>query len=338
MENKDKNILTAKKDLKQSKTFGKNIKLNLEGNLQNKMSNNTGVSCTEHEQEAEHKSNCLICGHPLEYLSSSVELACFYCGKKEKGNIVCSSDKSHYVCDDCHNLSSFNYIKDFILSTEGKNPFEITLDILNNPSVTVPMLGCHHAYILTGAVLASLKNRGYVHISEADIEEAFYRLSKQAVGGYCGLSGVCGIVPAGGIVYSVLTGSVCGKDKEQKITMKITALLSKAVFDLTGPSCCKAYLFKALEILSASLYEDFNFLLIDNDVNMACSFKELHPHGCIGEKCPYYAGSYNISVEKLKENLKDTAIISHETVPIEINLKLNKTDLESGGNIPAAPC
>ncbi len=300
------------------------------------MNNISGESCAEPEQE--HKSNCLICGHPLEYLSSSVDLTCFYCGKKEKGSIVCSSDRSHYVCDDCHNLSSFNYIKDFILSTSAKNPFEITLDILNNPSVTVPMLGCHHAYILTGAVLASLKNRGYVHISEADIEEAFYRLSKQAVGGYCGLSGVCGIVPAGGIVYSVLTGSVCGKDKEQKITMKITALLSKAVFDLTGPSCCKAYLFKALEILSASFYEDFNFLLIDNDVNIACSFKELHPHGCIGEKCPYYAGSYNISVEKLKENLKDTAIISHETVPIEINLKLNKSDLESGGNIPAAPC
>ena len=58
----------------------------------------------------------------------------------------------------------------------------------------------------------------------------------------------------------------------------------------------------------------------------------------MGEKCPYYAGSYKISVEKLKQNLKDTAIISHETVPVEINLKLNKSSLESGGNIPDAPC
>ena len=297
--------------------------------------NKPGGSCAEQEQE--HISNCLICGHNLEYLSSAVDLVCFYCGKKEKGNIVCASDKGHYVCDDCHNLSSFNYIKDYILTTDSKNPFEITFDILSNPNVTVPMLGCHHAYILTGAVLASLKNRGYIHISGADIEEAFYRLSKQAVGGYCGLSGVCGIVPAGGIIYSILTGSVCGKDKEQKITMKITALLSKAVFDLTGPSCCKAYLFKALEILTASLHEDFNFLLIDNDVNIICNFKELHPHGCMLEKCPYFADPYYVRAEKLKESLKDT-YISPEAVPVKINLKIDKSSLESNNNIPPAPC
>ncbi|MCL4429019.1 MAG: DUF5714 domain-containing protein [Deltaproteobacteria bacterium] len=270
--------------------------------------------------DVEHKSNCLICGHPLEYLSSAADVTCFYCGKKEKGNIVCSKDLGHYVCDDCHNLSSYNYIKDFILTTGSKNPFKITFDILNNSSVNIPMLGCHHAYILTGAVLASLKNRGYVNISEADIEEAFYRLSKQAVGGYCGLSGVCGIVPAGGIVYSILTGSVCGRNEEQKITMKITALLSKAIFDLTGPSCCKAYLFKALEILAASLKEDFNFILIDNDVDIKCNFKELHLHGCMLERCPYYF-----------ENLKNTPSVA-------VSINLDKSYLEGNDNIHPAPC
>ena len=125
--------------------------------------------------------------------------------------------------------------------------------------------------------------------------------------------------------------------------MKITALLSKAVFDLTGPSCCKAYLFKALEILCASLYEDFNFLLIDNGVNMACNFKELHPHGCMREKCPYYAGSYNVNVKKLKESLIDTTIFKAlEAVPVEINFKPDKSSFENdgngNGNIPAAPC
>ena len=147
------------------------------------------------------------------------------------------------------------------------------------------------------------------------------------------------LFPFSGIVYSVLTGSVCGKDKEQKITMKITALLSKAVFDLTGPSCCKAYLFKALEIISASLYEDFNFLLIDNDVDISCNFKELHPHGCMQEKCPYFAPSYTVSVEWLKENLKDTAISRFlKVAPVEISLKLDKSSLESNNNIPPAPC
>ncbi len=296
------------------------------------------LSCSA-EQEAEYRNNCLICGHPLEYLSESIGLTCFYCGKKEKGSIVCSNDPGHYVCDDCHNLSSYNYIKNFVLNTDSKNPFEIVLDILNNPNVNIPMLGCHHAYILTGAVLASLKNGKYINIAKEVIEEGFYRLSKQAVGGYCGLSGVCGIVPAGGIVYSILTGSVCGRNEEQKITMKITALLSMAVFNLTGPSCCKAYLFKALEILTSSLKEDFNFLLIDGDISIKCNFKELHPHGCNLERCPYYSGSYVLTAEKLKKNLEDTTTEGiFKVAPVEIGINQDKSKLDGKNKIPPAPC
>lgn len=300
------------------------------------MSDTTYNSCGQEE----HKSNCLICGQPLEYFSAAVEVTCFYCDKKEKGSIACSKDLGHYVCDDCHNLSSYNYIKDFILSADSKNPFEIAFDILNNSNVNIPMLGCHHAYILTGAVLASLKNRGYINIPKEVIEEAFYRLSKQAVGGYCGLSGVCGIVPAGGIVYSILTGSVCGKNEEQNITMGVTALLSKALYDLTGPSCCKAYLFKALEILSASLYEDFNFILIDSNVCIKCNFKELHPHGCMRDRCPYYLDSYILTAEKLKENLKNAAATEgiFKVAPVEISINLDKSNLEGNNNILPAPC
>ena len=143
------------------------------------------MSNSDNKIDKKHAVNCLICGHKLEYLPVGADLICFYCGKKEKGNIVCSSDESHYVCDDCHNLASFNFIKDYLLTTDKTNPFKIVFDILSNPAI--PMLGCHHAYILTGSVLAGLKNRGYAGITNADMEEAFLRLSKQAVGGYCGL-------------------------------------------------------------------------------------------------------------------------------------------------------
>ncbi|MHB1697733.1 MAG: DUF5714 domain-containing protein [bacterium] len=288
----------------------------------------------------QYRSDCLICGHKLEYLSSSADLTCFYCGKKEKGNIACSSDKSHYVCDDCHNLSSFNFIKDYLLTADKTNPFEITSDILNNPAI--PMLGCHHAYILTGSILTVLKNRGYICVTDTDMEEAFSRLSRQAVGGYCGLSGVCGITPAGGIVYSILTGSVCGKDKEQKATMGITAELSKAIYGLTGPSCCKAYLFKALEILTYSLYADFDFLLADSDIEIKCSFKDMHPHGCRFEKCPYFAG-YNIKIKELKQ--MRNAEEDSAAVRLNINTANNKNKAENAADgtglhsgAPAAPC
>ncbi len=290
-----------------------------------------------------HTSNCLICGRGLEYLSSSVPLTCFYCGKKENGNIVCSSGEPHYVCDNCHNLSSFNAIKEYLSATDKTDPFNMIFDILNNPSI--PMLGCHHAYMLTGSILVSLKNRGYSGISNAHIEEAFLRLSKQAAGGYCGLSGVCGIVPAGGIVYSILTGSVCGKNKEQKITMRITALLSKAIYDLTGPSCCKAYLFKSTEILVYSLYADFKFLLIDEDLTIKCKFKDAHPHGCSLEKCPYFTG-YDIKIKELEQAYqRETDLLGepgfiHEGIHLNLDMLGNKIgeDKDEGSGAPAAPC
>lgn len=239
-------------------------------------------------------SNCLVCGKTLTYSPYSSEQTCFYCGKKEKTGITCSSNTgSHYVCEDCHNAVPLGFIKDFVLTTPSKDPIGISLDILYCSPVAIPMLGCHHAYILTGAIMAALKNRGYAAISDEHFEEAFLRLSKQAIGGYCGLTGVCAIVPSGGIIYSILTGSVCGKDIEQRITMKITALLSAAIYGLTGPSCCKAYLFRSLEILVRSLYDDFGFTLTDNlaESEFKCNFADLHPHGCMREKCPYYAAS-----------------------------------------------
>lgn len=236
-----------------------------------------------------HVAGCLICGSKLGYLQSSEELTCFYCGKKEKSNIVCSNDKSHYVCDGCHNISSINYIKEFVIGATAENPFEIVFSILENKDI--PMLGCHHCYILAGSILASLKNKKLFNVNDEDIEEVFFRLSKQAVGGYCGLSGVCGIVPACGTVYSILTGAVCGKDIEQKITMGLTVAVSNAIYELTGPSCCKAYMFKALEIIVSSIYKDFEEALTDKDFEIKCSYAELHPHGCRKEKCPYYNGT-----------------------------------------------
>lgn len=252
--------------------------------------------------ENSHNADCFICGSKLEYLQSSEELTCFYCGKKEKTNIVCSNDKPHYVCDDCHNISSINYIKKFVTETDVENPFEIAFSIFENKDI--PMLGCHHCYILTGSVLASLKNKRLFNIDDEDIEESFFRLSKQAVGGYCGLSGLCGIVPACGVVYSILTGAVCGKDIEQKVTMGLTAAVSKAVYELTGPSCCKAYLLKALEIIISGIYNDFEEVIADKDFEIKCNYAELHPHGCRKEKCPYYNGTiFNIhnsdSAEKI---------------------------------------
>lgn len=46
------------------------------------------------------KEECLICGAPLEYLETDVQMQCEICRKKELAKTRCIN--GHYVCSDCH--------------------------------------------------------------------------------------------------------------------------------------------------------------------------------------------------------------------------------------------
>lgn len=46
------------------------------------------------------KDECLICGAPLEYLETDVQMQCEICRKKELAKTRCVN--GHYVCSDCH--------------------------------------------------------------------------------------------------------------------------------------------------------------------------------------------------------------------------------------------
>ncbi|MFA5882076.1 MAG: DUF5714 domain-containing protein, partial [Eubacteriales bacterium] len=72
------------------------------------------------------------------------------------------------------------------------------------------------------------------------------RTRKQAIGGYCGLTGVCGIAPAIGACFSVILGAACPKDQETAATMKVVGRIVNAIADQTGPCCCKNFVRTAL--------------------------------------------------------------------------------------------
>ncbi len=151
----------------------------------------------------------------------------------------------------------------------------------------LPMLGCEHALIAAGALAASLRNSPYAKITNAEIEEALARASRQAISGFCGLTGVCGIAPAIGACFSVFLGARCGSDTEQKIVMETVIRVSQAIAELTGPSCCKAYVRAALFTAVDIFGERFGIVLPASDAPI-CRHSSRHPHGCREEKCPYY--------------------------------------------------
>lgn len=228
--------------------------------------------------------HCMVCSSPLEYLEQSQSLTCTYCKKTEPGYIRCPH--GHYICDTCHNKGAMKTIEDIAYSTTSKDPLAIAELMMSYPGLT--MLGCQHAYIAGGALMAALKNEGSRGISNTEIKEVFTRTGKQAHGGYCGLTGVCGIAPAIGACFAVLTGSLCGKDAEQRITMEAVTGVARAITDLTGPSCCKAYVRTSLLSAVKFLKEVSASTLPVNNIPIKCHHTGKHPHGCRESKCPYF--------------------------------------------------
>ena len=225
----------------------------------------------------------MVCGEKLQYRDQAIDLTCSYCKRADSGHIVCPN--GHYICDQCHNQDAMRVIEDIILTTDSTAPHAIAELAFSFPGL--PMLGCPHAYIAGGALMAALKNEGTADVTNEDIKEMFRRTRKQAHGGYCGLTGVCGIAPALGACISVLTGSKCGKDKAQRTTMELVSGVTRVITDLTGPSCCKAYVRASLTVAVDFLQENFSIALPER-TDTSCRYMAKHPHGCRKEKCPYF--------------------------------------------------
>lgn len=220
----------------------------------------------------------------MEYFNTGKELTCFHCGKKEIGNISCPN--GHYVCDGCHGKGLFEIIKEHVLASKSINPFEIAETLMKHNDV--PMLGCENAWIAAGALMASLKNEGTIKVTNEQISEALNRTRKQAIGGYCGLTGVCGIVPAIGACFSVILGAACSKDRETALTMRIVARIVDTIANQTGPCCCKSFVRKSLTESVKLLKEHLYVSLPIVDEKLVCTHVERHPHGCRREKCSYF--------------------------------------------------
>lgn len=212
-------------------------------------------------------------------------MTCALCGAVEQGHIRCPH--GHYACDPCHNRDAREVIERVARTATARDPFALAEQMMSHPGL--PMLGCQHAFIAGGAFLAAVRNEGSRGVTNRHLDEVFTRTARQAHGGYCGLSGVCGIVPAIGACFSVLTGATCGTTDAQRTTMEAVTRVTRAITERTGPSCCKAYVRGALEVAVDYLRESLGVTL-PGGAAKGCSHAERHPHGCREDRCPYFGG------------------------------------------------
>lgn len=221
----------------------------------------------------------------MDYFSNGKELLCNHCGKKEIANICCSN--GHYVCDDCHGKGCFEIVRAYVLKTQSTNPLEIAETLMGYKD-KVPMLGCENAWIAAGALIAAIRNEGTYKVTDDQILEVLNRTKRQAIGGYCGLTGVCGIAPAIGACFSVLLKAACPKDRETAKTMLVVAKIVSVIASETGPCCCKNFVRKSLVEAIDLANKVLEVSLVNNQQKITCTDIERHPHGCRKEKCSYF--------------------------------------------------
>jgi len=225
------------------------------------------------------KDECLICGAPLKYLETDIEMECAVCHKKEPSKTVC--EKGHYVCNECH-TSGVDALLGYCLAEDSKNPIEIIRKLMAMPFCH--MHGPEHHIMVGAALLTAYKNSG----GEIDLEKSLIEMQsrgKKVPGGVCGFWGACGAGISAGIFVSIVTGSTPLKEKEWALSNRMTADALREIAELGGPRCCKRNSYTAIQ--KATEFAKKHLGVEMESDNFKCIHKKEN-NQCIKERCPYH--------------------------------------------------
>jgi hypothetical protein len=233
--------------------------------------------------ETFHRTGCLACGAPLEYLPAAERMTCTGCGASFESAARCTA--GHFVCDACHAGSPKDVIERFCLATESTNPLEISRALMRHPRLA--MHGPEHHYLVPAALLAAHANaRGEPAEKPRLLAEA-RRRSDPVKGGFCGFQGACGAAIGAGIYVSVATGATPLTDGPWALANGATSRALDALSRVGGPRCCKRTTWLAL--LSAVRFARERLGVSLDGEGARCDVVALNRE-CIGERCPFHPG------------------------------------------------
>lgn len=209
------------------------------------------------------------------------ERECVECGRTEVDREVC--ENGHFICDACRRKMGSKIISRICSSTESKNPIEILMKIMDDPSIRMHDLKHHTA--VGSALMAAYKNCG----GDIDLEKNLREMDKRGSwfpGGLCGLAGTCGAAASVGSFYSIITNTT---PHSQETWGDVNLLVSKCLFEIgsiNGPRCCKRNSFIAIGVAVKWVKEKLS-IEMDYPDTISCKFFERNEE-CIREKCPFF--------------------------------------------------
>lgn len=221
---------------------------------------------------------CLICGAPLEYLETEVQMECAVCRKKENSKTRCV--RGHYVCNDCH-TAGLDSIVGLCLNESSKNPVEILEKMMAMPFCH--MHGPEHHVMVGAALLTAYHNAGGALDLPKALGEMINR-GKKVPGGACGFWGACGAGVSAGIFVSILTGATPLAGETFGLANRMTARALDAIGAVGGPRCCKRDSF--LSLLAAVDFVHEHFGVEMERPSIVCTYSAQNAQ-CLGGRCPF---------------------------------------------------
>lgn len=233
--------------------------------------------------ETRMKEECLICGAPLEYLETDVQMQCEICRKKELAKTRCVN--GHYVCSDCH-MQGLDSIVELCLRETACDPVAIVERMMALPSCH--MHGPEHHVMVGAALLTAYHNAGGdIALSDALME--MLRRGKSVPGGACGFWGACGAGISTGMFVSIISRSTPLTDEPFALSHKMTAAALGQIGEIGGPRCCKRDSF--LSILTAIDFVKEHFGIALQKPEVVCRYAAQN-NQCIGKRCPFSAANH----------------------------------------------
>lgn len=224
------------------------------------------------------KTECLICGAPLEYLETDVPVECEICHKREMSKTRCV--KGHYVCNECH-MAGLDIIIGLCLKTASSNPVAILEEMMAQPFCH--MHGPEHHVMVGAALLTAYRNAGgNVDLPKA-LEEMMHR-GGSVPGGACGFWGACGAGISTGMFVSIISGASPLSGESFGLSHRMTAKALEKIGTVGGPRCCKRDSF--LSLLAAVEFVEKYFGVEMERSDVVCSYAAQN-NQCIGKRCPF---------------------------------------------------
>lgn len=224
-------------------------------------------------------TGCIICGSPLEYLDSDLEMTCIVCGKRFTDRVRCVN--GHYVCNECH-MSGLDSIVPVCKMETSKDPAKILNRLMRLPFCH--MHGPEHHVLVAASLLTAYRNAG----GKVDFDKALTEIvsrGKSVPGGICGYWGTCGAAVSSGIFISVVTGSNPLAKEAFGLSNTMTSRSLQSIGAHGGPRCCKRDSFLSLTEAVKFVKEELGIEMELSSIE--CDFSEKNSQ-CLGNECPFH--------------------------------------------------